>query len=185
MIPPTKSDEHRPPIAKGNMWKFIKQLRAKYHSIFSLMAGSPKSDVWIDWFEERGKESERISISEFIESWGKASKLPRKYRFHFKTYYFQDEWASTIASEPLLDEGYGLVSATYRDELSVETISREFPHFLAYVCKKAILENKPLQLTAPIIQQYGFLGKYVAVLREQIQLYNERIYAELEHNHHL
>lgn len=72
-----------------------------------------------------------------------------------------------------------LFEATCRESLTVEVIKREFPHFLAYVCRRAILADRPFVLDDAAILYYKPLKKYVQGLQEQIQHCNERVYAEL------
>ena len=41
----------------------------------------------------------------------------------------------------------------------------EYPHLLAYLCRRAVLENAPFELTRETIKHYGFSREDVKLLR--------------------
>ena len=163
---PIKTGE---PIRKSNMYKFVKLLHAQAQSVFSLFVKSPKSAVWITM--DRGtNETISMSFSEFIASINRLPKYPACYGLYFRTYFFKDE--------PSVNAG--LFEVIYRESLNVESVKREFPHFLAYICREAILADKPFVLDDAAIRYYKPLHKYVHALQQQIQYCNKRVYAELD-----
>lgn len=69
--------------------------------------------------------------------------------------------------------------ATSRKELTVEIFVTEYPHLLAYLCRRAVLENAPFELTRETIKHYGFSREDVKLLRDCIASNNRRIIDEL------
>jgi len=68
--------------------------------------------------------------------------------------------------------------ATSRKELTVEIFVTEYPHLLAYLCRRAVLENAPFELTRETIKHYGFSREDVKLLRDCIASNNRRIIDE-------
>ncbi len=156
------------PIRKSNMYKFVKLLHAQAQPIFALFVKSPKSMVWITMDRGAG-EIVTMSFSKFIDSCSSLPKHTTCYGLYFRTYYFKDEPSANT----------GLFKATCRESLTVEIVKCEFAHFLAYVCREAILTDKPLIMNDAAIRYYKPLHKYVHEPQEQIQYCNQRIYCEL------
>lgn len=151
-------------IRKSNMYKFTKLLQAQAQPIFSLFVKSPKTMVWIT-MDQGNHEVITMSFSEFIASCSSLPKHSTCYGLYFKTYLFKDRQC--------------VFEATCRESLAVDIVKREFPYFLAYMCRKAILADRPFVLDDSAIRYYKPLHKYVPALQEQIQYCNERVYAEL------
>lgn len=162
----TEPNRHNELILKSNMWKFIKRLHAQEQPIYSLFSKSPGTTVWIDIIHEETEYPE-LSFSDFITSLNKLPGSPARYRLHFKIYFPKDEKSNEEDASGPVFTGEQLFTATYREELAVEVIKQEFPHFLAYLCKKAISNNRIFQLTPATIKYYGISNKYVDSLKNK------------------
>ena len=104
------------------------------------------------------------------------------FRVNFNAYFFRNQWDKEIPEWELMDNpfnGEDRFCATSRKELTVEIFVTEYPHLLAYLCRRAVLENAPFELTRETIKHYGFSREDVKLLRDCIASNNRRIIDEL------
>lgn len=77
-------------------------------------------------------------------------------------------------------EGLHLYTVEERNPAAaVEEIIGEFPHFMQYLCRKAILENEPFAVNADTIEHYGLSDDDADAVRRLVNKCNESIIAEL------
>lgn len=96
--------------------------------------------------------------------------------------FFREQWATKFPEWELMENpfnGEERFCATSRKELTVEIFVTEYPHLLAYLCRRAVLENAPFELTRETIKHYGFSREDVKLLRDCIASNNRRIIDEL------
>ncbi len=159
------SNIRRELIRKNNLWKFIKRLRAEYQPIFALLCRCPLSIVWID----TNDGTLRLSFSDFINEMSGLPNYPVTYRQHLKTHRCKDD-----------SRGVRVVSAEYRDELTLEVIDREIPHLMAYICREAFLAGEPFEITSQNYKELGILRKYRDWMQSMVARCNERIIEDMK-----
>lgn len=101
---------------------------------------------------------------------------------NFRVYFFREEWDECVPDWQLMDNPFNGEECFVnedRTELTVEVMEREFPHFLAYLCRQAVLDKRPFLLDRPTIRLFGLTREDVKWLQEPIARCNERIIEEL------
>lgn len=176
-------DLEEPLIYKYDLLKFLRTLRREARHIYSVLTGAPIDCVWI-WEEEDDTEGKRtFAVNDFLSQYNRFKSNRDRFCLCFKTYYFREEWSGNIPAWQLLDttfNGEDIFSIDYKSELSIDTLSKELPHLLAHLCRRAILNNTPLLLTDKTTKkQYGFTRTDIEKLRDVIIRCNLWIVAEL------
>lgn len=99
------------------------------------------------------------------------------------TYCTEQEREKEYKTSSMLEcspDGLSLYSVPEPDPAAaIEEIIAEFPHFMLYLCRKAILANKPLKIDAETIEYYSLSNKDAAVVQKLVARCNETIIAEL------
>lgn len=171
-------------IYKSDLHVFLQKLKKEARHAYAVLTGAPVDYVWIgksesmdDWYEEK------FSIKEFLERYAGFKAHRDQFELCAKVYYFQEDWkymppmCSRIES---MLTGEDTFTLDYKAELSVETITRELPNILAYICREAILANAPLSLVDESVkQQYGFKRTDIEKLRDIVIKCNLNIVKEL------
>lgn len=170
-------------IYKRDLRRFFVELRKQAHHIYALLCEAPKSVFWIVQENDNIEEDEpNFSIREFYASVGKFHRRKDTFRVYFNAYFFRDEWDSCVpcwdsGDNPFNGEAKYEINDT--SELSVEVFEKEWPHLLAFICRKSILENAPFKLDRETIKRYKFSYGDVTLLREAAIRCNGRLIAEL------
>ena len=116
-------------ILKSNLWKFFKILRVQANPIYYLLVASPVHYAWITISDKSDPTSQkRISISQFINTLKKMPTTDKSYRLGINLH-------NPTAPEHLRKQTF---EATYRHELSAETILKLIYHIIAFHCSLQI-----------------------------------------------
>ena len=169
-------------IYKRDLSRFFVELRKQAHHIYALLAGAPKSVFWIVLDEEDAFPNEKtFSIEEFQANCGKFG-AEDAFRVYFNAYFFRDEWDECFPCWELMDNPFNGVDkfeVTNKRELTPAEFESEWRRMFAYLCRDAILSNRPFRLDDETIRRYGFTPQDVALLQESVALFNARVIAEL------
>lgn len=171
-------------IYKSDLHVFLQKLKKEARHAYAVLTGAPVDYVWICKSESMDDSyEEKFSIKEFLEQYARFKPNRDQFEFCVKVYYFRDDLkymtslCSQIESMPVGEDTFTL---DYKAELSVETITRELPNILAYICREAILANAPLLLVDESVKrQYGFKRPDIEKLRGIVIKCNQSIVKEL------
>lgn len=180
---PDYSDDMFGDIYKRDLRRFFSDLRQQAHHIYALLAGAPKSIFWIVLDnDDLDAPEQAFTLKEFYANLGKFHDNKDTFRVYFKAYFFREEWDACVPGWELMDNAFTgdeQFEICDTNELSVAVLEKEWPHVLAYLCREAILSNKPMRLNRENIKQYKFTYGDVKLLRDAVARCNERIVAEL------
>ena len=170
-------------IRKSDIRQFFDDLKKKAHFVYAILCGAPKSVFWITLDDEESHPDEKtFSVAEFNDNYENFDSRIDSFRVNFNAYFFREQWATKFPEWELMENpfnGEERFCATSRKELTVEIFVTEYPHLLAYLCRRAVLENAPFELTRETIKHYGFSREDVKLLRDCIASNNRRIIDEL------
>ena len=170
-------------IRKSDIRQFFDDLKKKAHFVYAILCGAPKPVFWITLDDEESHPDEKtFSVAEFNDNYENFDSRIDSFRVNFNAYFFREQWATKFPEWELMENpfnGEERFCATSRKELTVEIFVTEYPHLLAYLCRRAVLENAPFELTRETIKHYGFSREDVKLLRDCIASNNRRIIDEL------
>ena len=170
-------------IRKSDIRQFFDDLKKTAHFVYATLYGAPKSVFWITLDDEESHPDEKtFSVAEFNDNYESFDSRIDSFRVNFNAYFFRNQWDEEIPEWELMDNpfnGEDRFCATIRKELTVEIFVKEYPYLLAYLCRQAILENTPFELTRETVKQYGFSREDVKLLRDCIASSNRRLIDEL------
>lgn len=170
-------------IYKRDLRRFFVDLRKQAHYIYALLEGAPKSvfRIVLD-NDDLDTDEQRFTVQEFYANVAKFHHRKDTFRVYFKAYFFRDEWDECVPCWELMDNPFNGVDnfeVTNNGELTPADFEKEWPHLLAYLCRKQILANAPFKLDRETIKHYKFSYGDVKLLREPAARINERIIVEL------
>lgn len=169
-------------IYERDLIRFFAALRRQAHHIYALLTGAPKSVFWIVLDDEDAFPDEKtFSPEEFQANVGKFG-AGDSFRVYFSIYYFREEWDECVPCWELMDNpfnGEDKFEVAGKRDLTVAEFESEWRHLFAYLCRDAILANKPFRLDDETIRQYGFTPQDVALLQEPLARFNAKIIDEL------
>lgn len=155
-------------IRKSDIRQFFDDLKKKAHFVYAILCGAPKSVFWITLDDEESHPDEKtFSVAEFNDNYENFDSRIDSFRVNFNAYFFREQWATKFPEWELMENpfnGEERFCATSRKELTVEIFVTEYPHLLAYLCRRAVLENAPFELTRETIKHYGFSREDVKLL---------------------
>ena len=170
-------------IRKSDIRQFFDDLKKTAHFVYATLYGAPKSVFWITLDDEESHPDEKtFSVAEFNDNYESFDSRIDSFRVNFNAYFFRNQWDEEIPEWELMDNpfnGEDRFCATSRKELTVEIFVKEYPYLLAYLCRQAILENTPFELTRETVKQYGFSREDVKLLRDCIASSNRRLIDEM------
>ena len=171
-------------IYKFDLLKFLRKLRKEARHFYRILSGATIDSVWI--LKNRGDGyvgEEKLSVSDFLAQYSRFKGKRDEFSLCIKCYYLRDE---LYILDP--DGRLGGASVTridvfsfdYKEELTLNAISEEFPHFVAYLCREALLNNMPFLLTDESVKkQYGLKRPDIEKLRNVVDYYNLNVVDEL------
>lgn len=170
-------------IYKRNLRRFFSDLRQQAHHIYALLDGAPKSVFWIVLDnDDLASPEQAFALKEFYANLSKFHDNKDTFRVYFKAYFFRDEWDVCVPGWELMDNAFTgdeQFEICDTNELSVAVLEKEWPHVLAYLCREAILSNKPFRLDDETPLQYGFTRQDISLLQEPVARFNAKIIDEL------
>ncbi len=126
---------------------------------------------------------EKMSIERFCKKYKSFRPKDCIFSLNFMTYCTEKERKKEYKASSVLEcspDGLYLYSVEEVDpDAAVEEILGTFPHFMLYLCRKAILANKPLVIDAETIEHYGLSHDDAAVVRKLVNKCNKTIVSEL------
>ena len=170
-------------IRKSDIRQFFDALKKTAHFVYATLYGAPKSVFWITLDDEESHPDEKtFSVAEFNDNYENFDSRIDSFRVNFNAYFFREQWDTKFPEWRLMENpfnGEDRFCATSRKELTAEIFVTEYPHLLASLCRRAILENAPFELTRETVEQYGFSRKDVKLLSDCIAGYNRQLIDEL------
>lgn len=170
-------------IFKRNLRRFFSDLREQTHHIYALLADAPKSAFRIVQDNEDSDAPEQaFTLKEFYANLSKFHDNKDTFRVYFKAYFFRDEWDACVPGWELMDNAFTgdeQFEIADMNELSVAVFEKEWLHLLAYLCREAILSNRPFRLDDETPLQYGFTRQDISLLQEPVARFNAKIINEL------
>ena len=132
-------------IRKSDIRQFFDDLKKKAHFVYAILCGAPKSVFWITLDDEESHPDEKtFSVAEFNDNYENFDSRIDSFRVNFNAYFFREQWATKFPEWELMENpfnGEERFCATSRKELTVEIFVTEYPHLLAYLCRRAVLET--------------------------------------------
>lgn len=160
-------------------------LRDKTLSIYAFFRKASVEDfhVALDEDIQSPDRFEELSIEQFCSQYKHFRPKDSIFSLNFMTYCTEQEREKEYKTSSMLEcspDGLSLYSVPEPDPAAaIEEIIAEFPHFMLYLCRKAILANKPLKIDAETIEYYSLSNKDAAVVQKLVARCNETIIAEL------
>ncbi len=126
---------------------------------------------------------EKMSIERFCKKYKSFCPKDCIFSLNFMTYCTEKERKKEYKASSVLEcspDGLSLYSVEkVEPDAAAEEIIGEFPHFMLYLCRMAILANKPFAINADTIGYYGLSHDDAAVVRRLVNKCNKTIIAEL------
>ena len=158
--------------------------RAPY--IYALFKAAPKTEFRIALTEDfsRGDlPDETYTIPEFCARYASFKPKGQIFLISFSVYCSEKEREEMYRKHGEVfcsPEGTALCEIDSEDlDTAVEEIVSEFPNYMMYRCRKAILSNEPLTIDEETIARYALTIEDAARLRRIVKRCNTEIVAEL------
>lgn len=170
-------------IYKEEMKRFLEEMKQNAHWIYALMRNSPKDAVWITRDDDWEETLEHLSIAEFEERYECFHHRSVLFSLSFKTYFFYEDRAEHFT--PLGIPEYGLTGEDVFEydssfKLQLPIIRQDAARFVAYVCRREIMNGGRLEIDEATVAKYGLTQEDAERLRYRIADINARLLAEFK-----